>query len=75
MDANSQLQQDFEALRTRINGDYGNWSKIAETAKVSYHTLIRFANNEVKRPYGVFIRKMKSYYAAQDAAAKKAARG
>lgn len=69
---------DLEVLRDRLTDDRGNWSKIASPppggAGVSYHTLIRFANSEVKKPWGPFLRKMTDYYAAQDEAAKPAGR-
>lgn len=69
---------DLEVLRDRLTDDRGNWTKIAkaapEGAGVSYHTLIRFANGEVKKPWGPFLRKLTDYYARQDELAKPARR-
>ena len=64
---------DLERLRVRLVDDRGNWSQMATKggAGVSYHTLIRFANGEVKRPWGSFLKKVRAYYERLDAPRKK----
>lgn len=67
--APAEAQKDeLERLRQRLADDRGHWRRIAEDAEVSYHTLIRFANGDVKRPWGRFVARIRDFYRDVDTA-------